>query len=167
MLLSVAPRTLRGWPGVPRNADGTYQWKKLLAYYIERMSGSQEFADQRQRLAAAQAERVETENAIRRGELVVVSEAQTGWISHIGAARAKLLSMGKKLGPRLVNVSDPNVINEGIHVEVCAALEELAGWEPPAPQADNAEHLQVSSEGVAAAAESNRKSVGRRKKKAQ
>lgn len=168
-LLSVAPRTMRDWVDAPRNPDNTYPGPALVAYYLGKVAGQGEFDDQRQRLAAAQAERVETENAIRRGELAVVAQVQDGWAEHISAARAKLLSMPTKLGPQLTNVASPNIIATAIRVEVNAALAELADWEPPEPPGDGAGEGDSSggAPSMGAPADADRKRVGRRKPKAQ
>lgn len=167
--MGVTSRTLRDWAEAPRNNDGTYDGPVLVEWLVGLRAGGSDHADQRQRLAAAQAEKVETENAIRRGELAVISEVQTGWAEHIAAARAKLLSMPTKLGPQLTNVADPNVIGTRIRVEINAALGELAEWEPPAPpvNSDDGGNSPASDQGMVAAAEPVSKPVGRRKKKAQ
>ena len=130
-LLSIAPRTLRDWADCPRNADGSYPGPALVAYYAAKMGGnSGEFDDQRERLAAAQAEKVETENALRRKQLAVVSDVVAAWTDHILACRAKLLSLPSKLSPVLLNLDDPNLIAATIRAEVNAALAELAEYQP-------------------------------------
>jgi hypothetical protein len=131
-LLSVAPRTLRDWIDAPRNGDGTYPGPALVAYYVEKLGGGSEYDTQRERLAAAQAEKVEAENAVRRGELAELSAVAEQWSAHIHAARAKLLSMPAKLGPQLTHVADPTVIAARIRAEVYAALVELGGTDDDA-----------------------------------
>lgn len=126
-LLSVAPRTLRDWIDAPRNGDGTYPGPALVAYYVAKLGGGTEYDTQRERLAAAQAEKVEAENAVRRGELAELSAVAEQWSAHIHSARAKLLSMPSKLGPQLTHVADPTVIAARIRAEVYAALVELGG----------------------------------------
>jgi phage terminase Nu1 subunit (DNA packaging protein) len=85
-----------------------------------------DFDNQRERLAAAQAEKVEMENAIRRRQLADVAAVQAIWADHILAARAKLLSLPSKLGPQLANGTDPAAIAGRIRAEIYAALDELA-----------------------------------------
>lgn len=132
-LLSVAPRTLRDWHDAPRNPDGTYSGPAIVAYYVAKMAGGGgEFDDQRQRLAAAQAEKVEHENAIRRGQLADIAVVERQWNDFTANCRARLLAIPSKLGPRLVNLADPAVINTAIRSEIRAALAELADYEPPA-----------------------------------
>ena len=126
-LLSVAPRTLRDWIDAPRNGDGTYPGPALVAYYVGKLGGGSEYDTQRERLAAAQAEKVEAENAVRRGELAELGSVAAEWSALIHACRAKLLSMPSKLGPQLIHVADPTVIAARIRAEVYAALVELGG----------------------------------------
>ncbi len=162
-LLGIAPRTLRDWSDAPRSEDGTYVWVTLLAYRDAKLYGDGEFSDQRERLAAAQAEKVETENAVRRGELAVMSDVQRVWADHISAARAKLLAIPVKLAPQLTGIHEPNVIAAAIRADVTAALAELAEYEP-------AETGPEQGDGVAAveaASDADGKSVGRRAKKAE
>jgi phage terminase Nu1 subunit (DNA packaging protein) len=82
------------------------------------------------RLATAQSDKYEMENALRRGELVDVEVVRGAIADHIVAARAKLLAMPTKLGPQLTNVSDARIIAIRIKTEVSAALAELASYEP-------------------------------------
>lgn len=124
-LFGVTPRSIRDWhsEGLPRLEDGNYDGTACIAWYTDRDG---EFADQRQRLAAAQAEKAEAENAVRRGELADMNTVVAAWTEMIASARAKLLSIPTKLGPQLANVSDVGVIAALIRVEVYAALAELS-----------------------------------------
>lgn len=127
-LLGVTSRSLRDWADAPRNGDGTYDGPMLVRWYVARERGLiGEYDTQRERLAAAQAERVEAENAVRRGELAELGSVAAEWSALIHACRAKLLSMPSKLGPQLIHVADPTVIAARIRAEVYAALVELGG----------------------------------------
>lgn len=154
-LFSVTPRSIRDWhsEGLPRLEDGNYDGSACVAWYTDRDG---EFADQRQRLAAAQAEKAEAENAVRRSELADTAVVAAAWIEMIASARAKLLSLPTKLGPQLANVADVGAIAALIRVEVYAALAELAEPESTARQ---------SGSRVGAAAGSDGKPVVRRKAK--
>ena len=131
-ILGVTSRSLRDWPDAPRNDDGTYDAAPLVVWWLERdgkhgaMRNSSEFDNQRERLAAAQAEKVETENRLRRAELADMSEVAAAWQDHIIAAKSKLLSMPAKLGPQLVNCADAGTIAGRIRSEIYSALVELA-----------------------------------------
>jgi hypothetical protein len=131
-LLSISPRTLRDWHDAPRNGDGTYPGPALVAFYVGKLGGGSEFDNQRERLAAAQAEKVEHENAIRRGQVAPIAAVEKFWIECISNARARILGMGPKLGPQLRNIGDPSVIAAAINAEARAALNDLADYRPDA-----------------------------------
>jgi phage terminase Nu1 subunit (DNA packaging protein) len=132
---------------------------RIFEHYREKWGGGSDGEeDQRQRLAAAQAERYEMENEERRGGLISVAEAQALWSEHISAARAKLLSMPTKLGPQLINVTDPNIVASRIRAEVCAALDELAEWQPQ--ESDPARPTAGNGASVAQSADADGQRVG-------
>ena len=91
---------------------------------------AEEFDDQRQRLAAAQAEKVEHDNAIRRGHLVERGEVVHFWTECIANMRAKALARASKLSPQLVNIGDASIIAAAIRADTYAFLSELADYEP-------------------------------------
>lgn len=156
-LLAVAPRTLRDWHDCPRNKDGSYNGTTLVAYYVGKVTGqSDDFDDQRERLAAAQAERVEMENATKRGQLARVDEVVRFVSDHNAAARAKLLSLPAKLSPQLVGIDDPNVIAAAIRADLYAALSELAEWVPAESEPD-----ESGDAGMESTAGSDSKPMGR------
>jgi hypothetical protein len=161
-LLSIAPRTLRDWHDAPRNPDGSYVGPALVAYYVAKMAGGGEFDDQRQRLAAAQAEKQEHENAVRRGELAPRADVVRFWTDCIANMRAKALAMASKLSPQLVSIGDANIIAAAIRAEVYAFLAELADYEP----GGRAGLVADSAENRSAAAGADGKPVGRPRKKA-
>lgn len=133
---------------MPRNEDGTYNGRDLVQWFAGRQSQSNsEYDNQRERLAAAQAEKVETENRVRRQELAEMSEVAETWADHISNARSKLLSMPAKLGPQLVNLADPAVIASKVRTEVYAALLELAGDVRPTRTAGRGGESLASSTG--------------------
>jgi hypothetical protein len=130
---------------------------------VAKVAGGGEFDDQRQRLAAAQAEKVEHENAVRRGELARMGDVVRFWTDCIANARAKALSMATKLSPRLVNIGDASVISAAIRAEVNAFLGELVDYDPR-------ERSGVDPSGesdVGPAAGPDREPVGRPRAKAQ
>ena len=163
-LLSIAPRTLRDWHDAPRNADATYSGPSLVAYYVKKMAGGGEFDDQRQRLAAAQAERVEHENSVRRGDLADMRDVSRFWEECMANMRAKLLALPSKLSPRLVNIGDAGVINAALRADVHACLSELADYEPT--EREPADVVVEDEAGAAAPAKPDRKRVGGSRKKA-
>lgn len=166
-LLSVTTRTLRDWEkagaGIPRNDDGTYPGPALVAWEVSRHRQDGEFDDQRERLAAAQAERVEAENAVRRGQLADVAAVAAVWTDHVAACRARLLSLPSKLSPQLTGINDPNVLAAAIRAEINAALAELSEYELPAEPGDTGDGVAH----LASAADADGQPVGRRRTKAQ
>jgi phage terminase Nu1 subunit (DNA packaging protein) len=129
-ICGVTSRSVRDWADAPRNSDGTYNAQEFVAWFLQRSSGGageKEYNNQRERLAAAQAEKVETENKVRRGELADTKQMIELWSGVLAAVRAKLLSLPTKLGPQLVNTSDPAIIVGRIRTEVYSTLDELAG----------------------------------------
>jgi phage terminase Nu1 subunit (DNA packaging protein) len=80
----------------------------------------------RTRLASAQADRAQMENAARRGELLEVASVESEWSDLVLAFKAKMQTLPTKLGTQLTNVGDANIIATRIRVEVNAALAELA-----------------------------------------
>lgn len=145
-LLSVAPRTLRDWHDAPRNGDGTYPGPAIVAYYVAKLGTTTDYDNQRERLAAAQAERVEMENAVRRGQLVDIATIEKFWADCVLNARARLLGMGAKLGPQLVNLADPAVLAAAISGEARTALADLADYSP-------GDHADLSAVDASAAAD--------------
>jgi phage terminase Nu1 subunit (DNA packaging protein) len=138
-LLGITPRTLRDWADAPRNDDGSYHGPAIVAYFIAKRCGSEnEDGDrhptQRERLAAAQAEKVEAENRIRRGELVEIEQLGAEWDDLVLSARAKLLSLPTKVAPQLIGRTDPNAIRAILKTEINAALAELARPLEPDPE---------------------------------
>jgi phage terminase Nu1 subunit (DNA packaging protein) len=115
------------------------------------------------RLASAQADKHEMENALRRGELADVKDVQREWSDMVLACRSKLLTLPTKLAPQVTNVADAAIIAARLRAEIGAALLELAtngadgGPEEPTPR---------RRKSAAAAARPNGKSVGRREAQA-
>lgn len=110
------------------NADLFDSRAALLALY-EQPSDDPDFEDQRQRLAAAQAEKVEHENAVRRGDLVRRDDAVKFWTDCIASARARLLRLpsdcARDLPPEARGLVMATV-QTGVH----EALRALAEYEP-------------------------------------
>jgi hypothetical protein len=142
-LLSVTPRTLRNWHDAPRNADTTYNGPALVAYFVQKQTGTDlDLTKERARLAKEQADRTGLQNAISRGDVIPSADAIAQWGKHIGAARAKLLSLPTKMAPRLIAQTDVNTIAESIRSAVYEALDELSRWTP----GEGADPVEVAPE---------------------
>lgn len=174
--LNVTPRRVQQLvkEGMPRDGRGEYDIGPCMAWYIRYLQSALErrgtetgdgiisLAAERARLAKAQADKTEMENAVRRGLLVDLAATESAWGQCISNARAKLLGLGAKLGPRLVNIAEPRQIADAVRTECYAALRELSQYSP---------HTGANSDGegeppVGTAAEPDRQPVGRRRKKA-
>ena len=128
-LLGVTPRALRDWHDAPRNEDGTYPGPALVAWFLDRRPPEGEYDDQRQRLAAAQAEKIERELAVQAGELARKSDVLREWTAHIGACRARLLRLpadcGAKVPPEVRGLVQC-LVRDGVH-EALVALAQHDG----------------------------------------
>ena len=164
-ICGVTSRTLRDWADAPRNRDGSYHARELVAWLVARAAGSGDFDNQRERLAAAQAEKVEHDNAVRKGWLADLKVVTKFWADCLANMRARLLNLGPKLGPQLVNIGDPHVIAAAIRAEVYAALAELAEYEPRPD--GGTEAVAGSADGAEAAADPDGKRVVRPRKATQ
>lgn len=150
--------------------DRRYRMKRVVDHLHRSSataSGAEDFDNQRERLAAAQAEKFEMENAVRAGRLVEADKVQNAWADHVAAARAKLLGTPTKLGPQLTNIADPNVIATRLRAEIYAAVNELAEWELPEPDGESGAPAAPDAGGVEKPAAVVGKPVGRRKQKAE
>lgn len=143
-----------------RDAAGRLTRRWLMRRAVEHLtpSPSSEYDDQRQRLAAAQAEKVERENAIQRGEVARKADVVRFWTDCMANMRARVLAIGSKLGPQLVNIGDPNLLASAVRSECCAALAELAEYDGPASV------VAASADGPDASADADREPVGRPRK---
>lgn len=130
-LIGVTPRTLRDWTDAPRNEDGTYAGPALVQWLLDRNTPADEYDDQRQRLAAAQAERVERENAVARGDLARRADVVKFWTDCIAAARSRLLALPARIAADLPAEIRPAVLAKSREL-VHEALRDLAEYEPEA-----------------------------------
>jgi phage terminase Nu1 subunit (DNA packaging protein) len=108
------------------------------------------------------ADKLAMENAVRRGELAQRKDVVRFWSDCQAAARAKFMSIGSKLAPRLVNIGDANIIATAIRAEVSAGLAEFADYEPGGPE----RMVEGNSTGANSAAPADGERVGRPRKKA-
>ncbi len=125
-MVGVTARTLRDWSAAPRNDDGTYDGPALVAWRIEQLT-QPELNDQRQRLAAAQAEKVEHENAVRRGELADMRQVERYWSGCIANARARLLKLPTDIAASVTH-EHRAAVQEAARRAVHDALTELSNY---------------------------------------
>jgi phage terminase Nu1 subunit (DNA packaging protein) len=109
---------------VPRNDDGTFDAPAVVQWRIARAEARGEL-DQRQRLARAQAERVERQNEIEAGALIPAAQAVEVWSSILTDARNKMLAVPSKLAPRLA-YQPVEVVAATLREEIHQVLTDLA-----------------------------------------
>ncbi len=116
----------------PQREGSADTWDSVAAleaiYGIEVERASElDLTAERAALAKAQRIRIETEQAVRAGELVEVEAVAEQWSAQIHACRARLLALPHRLAPRLVNLDSQADIAAQLRREVHDALRELAG----------------------------------------
>jgi phage terminase Nu1 subunit (DNA packaging protein) len=109
---------------VPRNDDGTFDAPAVVQWRIARAEARGEL-DQRQRLARAQAERVERQNEIEARALIPAAQAVEVWSSILTDARNKMLAVPSKLAPRLA-YQPVEVVAATLREEIHQVLTDLA-----------------------------------------
>ena len=124
---------------------------------------------ERARQAKASADKLEKENAERRGLLAPVDQMALVWGAMLGNLKNRLLGMGAKLGPVIAPESRAPVCQSMIDGEIHEALIDLADYDPGTdlaliPGAGNGD--AASGDDVAPAAKADDKRVGRRRKAA-
>jgi terminase small subunit / prophage DNA-packing protein len=122
-------RTVRRWDedGHPRNEDGSYTPAESIRWVIGRESGSSlDYTAERARLAKAQADKTEIENAVRAGELSVTARVVEWYGAMVANAKNRLLQVPDAIGQQFDPETARRVValaRERIH----EALAELAG----------------------------------------
>lgn len=84
----------------------------------------------RARLTAAKADMAEMQAAILKGTVHEAKAVEAVWTDHLLACRAKLLSMAKKLAPRIHGEEKLAAIELEIETAITEALNELAAYDP-------------------------------------
>jgi phage terminase Nu1 subunit (DNA packaging protein) len=114
------------------------------------------------RLAAAQADKHELENAVRRGELLSIESISKAWSYVITSVRAKLLSLPTKCAPELAMMNDPGSIRDRLTTELHAALSEAADYRPDHGISDDRQTDSSDALDIEATAEMDGERMGRR-----
>jgi len=182
LLLGISTQAFSKWglqPWERRGREALYYWPDVRDELVRRRAPEppplydEEFLDlnqERARLARAQREKTELENAEKRGELVHRTHMAAVMGRALTAFRARLLAASSKLAPR-VNPGNPNLARDLIDRELNEALAELADFDPGPESGEELAEREGDGEGSAvdpsAAAPVNGQPVGRRRKKAQ
>lgn len=130
----VTSRTVHRWTssGLPRRDDGTYCAADTIAWRIAREAGTGDLdlSHERARLAAAQAEKVERENALAAGQLIYASHASAAWGQILVAIKSGVLALPSRVAPY---IDDPLVRAQVVALledRVHEVLSELAESDP-------------------------------------
>ena len=98
-----------------------------IAWRAQKQSGdstAEALRTERIRLLRAQAERHETENEVRRGQLLEIGDVQRDSMKVCSLARDRFLRLSFDLPPRLEGLS-ANMLAKVLHDEIVATLENL------------------------------------------
>lgn len=153
---------------IKKDLRGTYDLlhsiKGYIGYLQVRSGGtkgvSADYHEERSRLTKAQADKAELEAAVMAGKLVEVEQLIQAWEGMLSSMRAKLLALPSKLAPVVADEDEPGVVQNLIDDYMREALEELASYGTSSSDEDIGE----GDGGTEAAAETDSKPVGRRRK---
>lgn len=142
-VLNVSPQRVSqlshesGFPAKP--AHGEYDLNQITLWYIRHLQaelkrrgptgtvGSADMQAEKLGLVAAQRVKAETENKVRRGELLERDSVRVVLIQRLSNCQKQLRSIPSSIGPQLTNKSDPAYIVERLKCAIDQALTELAG----------------------------------------
>lgn len=126
---------------------------------------------ERARLTKAQADKTELESQELRGEMVRVPDVVEEWARQIGSTKARCLSIPTKAAPRARTAASDEEAAKVIEAEILEALQELSDDGLPTHTRRRADAARARDSrraaGVEAAAEADRKRMGRRAPKAE
>lgn len=112
-----------------RVARGKYPLAENLKSYLlmlETPSEPGEMRRERLRVVQAQAEKLERENAVARGELIEIELVGQEVEDSFARCRARLMAVPGNVAATVVGETDPNVVQSRVMDEVSAALNELS-----------------------------------------
>lgn len=116
---------------IPRPNNGDYNLSACVIAYIRFLrkenqgGGSASLTDERARLAKMQADKVEHDLKVARGEFIPVKGAAWAWGKVIQQARARLLALPVKGAPLLIGKKSLPEVKETLDALICDALNEL------------------------------------------
>lgn len=123
----------------------------------------------RTRKLSAEAELAEIELAKAKGDLVPAALVIAAWEEVLRAMKAKLLAIPSKAAPVLAAEDNPGEVQKLLDTEIEEALNELSNYQPTVDATStgsSGEPVEQGDEQPEAAAKTNRKRVGRPRKKA-
>lgn len=131
-----------------------YRMARVVAHLMGR--GGEKELDlnaERARLAKEQADKIERENMIARGELVVIAAVEKWAEELFHEVKAKLLGLPRSLAPLFAGMSEPRHVEEKLEDAIHESLRFLSA-------ADAREVVGEGDEGIDPAAEADGEPVG-------
>lgn len=141
-----------GFP--PKIARGEYDLQKITLWYIRHLQAelkrrgptgtvdSASMSAEKLNLVRAQAEKVTTENRVRRGELLELDAVRLIWTQRVTNTQKRLRAIPSSTGPQLTNKSDPAYIVDRLKCDIDQALNELAGG-PSSRESNGGDGMEV------------------------
>lgn len=117
------PIAQRGKPGVPSE----YETVDCIAWYVERELRKAQLELPRDRLARVQAEKIEMENAVTRGQLIPADQLEPKLRAAMVAMREHLIDLRRSLVPQLVGRT-AREMEQALEAAHAAALHRLSQW---------------------------------------
>ncbi|MDR0672743.1 MAG: hypothetical protein LBF93_03570 [Zoogloeaceae bacterium] len=119
---------------IPKASRGQYEIAPCVIGYIKflesRLDGDAgDLLTEKTRLTRLQSEKLETEIARLKGEMVSIAAAEYGWSALIGAFRAKMLTIPSRAALSLVKKTEKE-IEQILTDMIYEALAELSNWKP-------------------------------------
>jgi phage terminase Nu1 subunit (DNA packaging protein) len=132
----IPEKTIYNWKKngiVPESDDLTIIIRAIIAHLKgeieglrDKNKGKDSLYEEKTRLTKAQADKVELENAVTEGELMLAAEVGKTWGNVITACKSRLLAIPIKLAHEVSVLDDPIQIQEIIESEIYEALIELS-----------------------------------------
>lgn len=135
-LFAVTEKCVRDWikAGMPVVHKGrpssrratTIDLRMAVLWYFSERRTDLDLTAERAALAKVQREKIEMENAIRRGEIGLVSDMEEWFGGHVERAQKRLIQIPDELGQFCDQRAAPTVVSEARRL-IYEALAELAG----------------------------------------
>lgn len=120
----ILPRADRGLYDLPACVQAYIRHKLLQAGSAD--IGTKTLVSQRSRLATLKADQAEREAGIASGDLVPAGAIAAAWLAVTSIARMRILSVAKKIAPRVIVLKTATEAESLIQKEINAALASLA-----------------------------------------
>lgn len=130
-----------------------YRMARVVAHLMGQRGEALDLNAERARLAKEQADKIERENALARGELVVIGAVEKWAEGLFHEVKAKFLGMPRALAPLLAAYTDPRQVEEKLEDAIHESLRALSAGDASAV-------IGAGAEGADAATEADGEPVG-------